>query len=81
MDGAEADVVTFSSRARTPGILAPELRISRVALELAISPKSIIAMGAATVCSLSALLIAESLLLSLSELLLLLLLLLAPAHR
>jgi hypothetical protein len=85
MDGAEAGVVTFSSRARTASILAPGLRISRLAaLGLAISPKSIIAMGAAAVCSRSAWLIAESLLLSSSSselLLILLLLLLAPAHR
>jgi hypothetical protein len=86
MDGEEeAGVVkTFSSRARTAGILAPGLRISRLAalIELAIPPKSIIAMGAAAVCSRSAWLIAESLLLSSSsELLLIVLLLLAPAHR
>jgi hypothetical protein len=86
MDGEEEAgvVTTFSFRARTTGILAPGFRTSRLAalVELAISPKSIIAMGAAAACSRSAWLIAESLLLSsLSEELLLTLLLLAPAHR
>jgi hypothetical protein len=89
MDGEEeAGVVTTFSPlgARTTGILAaPGLRTSRLAalVELAIPPKSLIAMGAAAVCSRSAWLIAESLLLSSlsEELLLILLLLLAPAHR
>jgi hypothetical protein len=85
MDGAEAGVITFSSRgARSAGILAPGLRTSRLAaLELAIPPKSIIAMGAAAVCSRPAWQTAESLLLSSlsEEPLLILLLLLAPAHR
>ena len=84
---AAADIITFSSRTWTACVvvLAPALASpARLALELATLPKSIIAMGAAAVSfSLSAPLIAESLLLSsFSTLLpLLLLLLLAPAHR
>ena len=81
---AAADIITFSSRTWTACVLvlAPALASpARLALELATLPKSIIAMGAAAESfSLSAPLIAESLLLS-SSTLLLLLLLLAPAHR
>lgn len=82
---AAADIITFSSRTWTACVLVLALALAlaspaRLALELAVLPKSIIAMGAAAVSfSLSAPLIAESLLLSSS--ILLLLLLLAPAHR
>jgi hypothetical protein len=80
---AAADIITFSSRTRRTGcVFAPP---AELALELATLPKSIIAMGAAAASfsftfSLSAPLIAESLLLS-PPTLLLILLLLAPAHR
>jgi len=84
---AAADIITFSSRTWTACVLVLALALAlappaRLALELATLPKSIIAMGAAAVSfSLSAPLIAESLLLSSSPTLLPLLLLLAPAHR